>query len=61
MEISSTLWLPDIADWWHREGETHLKYADLSNVGCDIFSIIPHSVGVEARVSLGRDVVGWRQ
>ena len=27
----------------------------------DIFSIIPHGVGVEASFSLGRDVIGWRQ
>jgi hypothetical protein len=36
-------------------------YADLSNVVRDIFSIIPHGVGVEASFSLGRDVIGWRQ
>jgi len=39
----------------------HSKYANLSNVARDIFSIIPHSVGVEAISSLGRDVIGWRQ
>src|SRR5215211_3142126 len=27
----------------------------------DIFSVIPHGVGVEASFSLGRDVIGWRQ
>jgi len=27
----------------------------------DIFSIIPHGVGVEASFSLGGDVIGWRQ
>ena len=27
----------------------------------DIFSIIPHGVGVEASFSLGRDGIGWRQ
>jgi hypothetical protein len=36
-------------------------YADLSNVACDIFSIIPPGIRVEACCSLGRDVVGWRQ
>jgi hypothetical protein len=25
-----------------------------------IFSIIPHGIGVEARFSLGRDVIGWK-
>ena len=27
----------------------------------DIFSIIPHGVGVEASFSFGRDVIGWKQ
>jgi len=61
MEISSTLWIPDITDWWQQQEETHSKYADLSNVAHDIFSIIPHGVGVEASFSLGRDVISWRQ
>jgi len=61
MEISSTFWTPDIAEWWRQQEETHSKYADLSNVSPDIFSIRPHSVGVEASSSLGRDVIGWRQ
>jgi hypothetical protein len=30
-------------------------------VGYDIFSIIPHGVGVETSFSLGRDVIGRRQ
>jgi len=61
MEISSTFWLPDISNWWWQQEETHSKYTDLSNVARDIFSIIPHGDGVEASVSLGRDVIGWRQ
>jgi len=61
MEISSTFWIPDTTDWWRQQEETHSKYADLSNVACDIFSIRPHGVGVEASFSLGRDVIGWRQ
>jgi len=61
MEISSTFWIPDITDWWRQQEETHSKYADISNVARDIFSIIPHGVGVEASFSLGRDVIGWRQ
>jgi len=36
-------------------------FTDLSNVVRDIFSIIPHHVGVEASSSLGRDVIGRRQ
>jgi len=61
MEISSTFWVPDITDWWRQQEETHSKYADLSNVARDIFSIIPHGVGVEASFSLAWDVIGWRQ
>jgi len=61
MEISSTFWILDITDWWRQQEETHSKYADLSNVAGDIFCIIPHSVGMEASFSLGRDVIGWRQ
>jgi len=38
-----------------------LKYADLSNVACDLFSIIPHGVGVDASFFLGRDVISRRQ
>ena len=61
MVISSTFCIPDITDWWPQQEETHSKYTDLSNVACDIFSTIPHGVGVEASFSLGRDVIGWRQ
>jgi len=61
MAISSTFWLPDITDRWRQQEETHTKYADLSNVARDVFSIIPHGVGVGASSSLGRDVIGWRQ
>jgi len=61
MEISSTFWSPDITDWWRHQEETHPKYADLSNVALDMFSIIPHGVGVEAGMSLGRVIIGRRQ
>jgi len=61
MEISSTFWIPDITDWWRQHEETHSKYADLSNVARDIFSITPNVVKVEASFSLGQDVIGWRQ
>jgi len=61
MEIRRTYWLPDITDWWRQQEETHSKYADLSNVASKIFSIIPHGVEVEACLSLGRDVIRWRQ
>jgi len=61
MESSSIFWSPDITNWWRQQGETHSKYADLSNVARDIFSIIPYAVRVEASFSLRRDVIGWRQ
>jgi len=61
MDISGTFWIPDITDWWRQQEETHSKYTDLSNVACDILSIISHGVRVEGSISLGRDVIGWRQ
>jgi len=61
MAMSSTFWIPDIMEWWRQQEETHSKYADLSNVAGNIFSIIPHGVAVQASFSLGRDVIGWRQ
>jgi len=61
MKISSTLWIPDITNWYRQQEETHSKYADLANVARDIFSIIPHGVGLEASFSLGQVIIGWRQ
>jgi hypothetical protein len=59
MEISSSFWIPDITDWWRQQEAMHSKYANLSNGARDIFSILPHAVGVEASFSLVRDVIGW--
>jgi len=61
MEISSTLWLPDITDWRCQQQETDSMYADLSNVARDIYSIIPKGVRVEASFSHGHNDIGWRQ
>jgi len=61
MEISGTLWLRGITDWWRQPEKMHSKYTDLSNVACNIFSIIRHWVGVEANFSLGGYVISWRQ
>jgi len=36
-------------------------YAGLSNVARNLFSIIPHGVRVQACISLGRVLIGWRQ
>jgi len=60
-ESSCTFWISDITDWWRQQGEMHSKYAYLSNVARDIFSIIPHGVVVEASLCQGQDVTGWRQ
>jgi hypothetical protein len=52
MEISSTFWLLEISNWWRQQEKMHSIYADFSDVAHNIFSIIPHSVGVEASFSL---------
>ena len=61
MEISSAVWILDSTDWWHQHQETHSTYTDVSNVVCNIFSMIPHWVGVEASFSFGCDMIGCRQ
>jgi len=61
MEISSTFSIPDITDGLMRQAVTLSKFADLSYVACDKFSLISHCVAVEASFCLGRDVIGWRQ
>jgi hypothetical protein len=52
MEISSTFLIMVITDWWRQQEVTNSMYADLSNVVRDIFSIIPHGVGVEGSFSI---------
>jgi len=61
MEISDKLWLPDVTHWWRQQEETHSKYTNLYNVPCNVISIIPHDVQVEASFSLGQHIIGWRQ
>ena len=58
MEICITFWLPDKTDLWRQQEETHSKSTDLPNVARNIFSIIPHGVGVEASFYFGRNVIG---
>jgi hypothetical protein len=53
MEISSTVWIPDITHWWRQREETHSTHADSSNTARDIFSIIQYGIGVETSFSLG--------
>ena len=52
IEIGSTIGSSDITDCWHQQTEIHSMYSDVSNVACNIFSIIPYGVGVEASSSL---------
>jgi len=61
MEISSTLWIPDITDWWRYQEETHSMSVAFSNVARNIFWIIPYRVTVDASFSPGQDVTGCRQ
>jgi len=61
IEICSIFWKLDITDRWPEQEETHPKYADLSNVACDIVSILPHGLKVGDSFSLGQDVISWRQ
>jgi len=61
MQITSTFWILDITDWWRQQEETHSVYADLSNLACDIFYIIPHGVRVEASYSLAQYIIGCSQ
>jgi hypothetical protein len=61
MEISCTFLIPDLTDLWWQQEEIHSKYADFCNVAHDIFSIIPHGVGVETCISFHRDIICWRQ
>jgi hypothetical protein len=61
MESSSTFWKSDITDQWRQQEEMHSKWADLSNVVGDIFSIITYSVGVETSFSNRQSIMSWRQ
>jgi len=61
MEVSSSLWIPDITDSWHQQKEMHSKFSILSNVAPDIVSILWHGVRPEGSVSLRWEIIGWRQ
>jgi hypothetical protein len=41
MQISSTFWIPYIADWQLPTEEMHSKYIDFSKVSRDKVSVIP--------------------
>jgi len=61
MVISSTFWLLDITDWWCQWEGTYTKYANLSNVAWDIFSIIAHGIWLVARFFFERNAISWKQ
>jgi len=60
MQISTTFRLTHIPDWWCQQEEMHFQFAVLTNEACDISSIIPHGVRVEASFFLRWDVISWR-
>jgi len=57
MVISSSFWIPVIANWLNQQEETHPKSTDLASVARDILSIILHGVGVVASFSPGWDII----
>jgi len=59
MEISSTVWIPNITNWWRQHGERHSTDANLTNVARDMVCITPDAVGVDTRFALGQDDIGW--
>ena len=60
-EVTASFWYPDVAGWWMKQERRMGDYRDLARMARDIFSVMPHGVGVEASFSLGRDVISWRQ
>jgi len=60
-DVTGSFWSPSVAAWWKQQVNTASEYAPMAEMARDIFSVIPHGVGVEASFSLGRDVIGWRQ
>jgi hypothetical protein len=61
LKMISSLCMPDITDWWRQQKEMHSLYTDLSNVACNIISVIQDGVQLEASFSLGWDAIVWRQ
>jgi hypothetical protein len=49
--------IPDITDWWHQEEERGSKYADVSNVAHNLFSITPGGVEMGVTVSVGPYII----
>ena len=60
-EMTAAFWKPDVAAYWQAQENSLSEFAPLARMARDVFLVIPHSVGVEASFSLGRDIMGWRQ
>ena len=60
-ELTAAFWKPDVTAYWREQEDSCTQYAPLARMARDVFSVIPHGLGVEASFSLGRDVLGWRQ
>ena len=60
-ELTATFWRPHVTAYWRVQEDSSTEYAPLARMAGDVFSVIPHGVGVEASFSLGQDVAGWRQ
>jgi hypothetical protein len=60
MENSSAFWLVDITDWWRQREEMNSKDTNLSVMVQNIFSIIPHGVGVRPVSPLGGKIVAGK-
>ena len=60
-ELTAAFWKPDVAAYWQEHEDSCTEYAPLARMARDVFSVIPHGIGVEASFSLGCDVLGWRQ
>jgi hypothetical protein len=61
MEISRTLWLPDITGWWWHQEDPQTQYFNIHNVVLDIYSSILHDIGVKASFYVARELSGWSQ
>src|SRR5205085_11731697 len=60
-EITASFWYSDVGGWWLKQETSMGEYRDLAKMARDIFSVMPHGVGVESSFCLGRDVIEWRQ
>lgn len=52
---------PDVLGWWREVERTEPSLKDLAAMARDVFSTVPHSVGVESSFSIARKAVGWQQ